>query len=495
MFQVNSKKTKIVATIGPASESAEVIKKLILAGVNVFRLNFSHGKHADHLGRLQTIRAVSAELNAPVAILQDLQGPKIRVEEMQKTDGKDAGVMLEEGADFIITTEQGLVGDAKKASTSYLALIDDVKVGDRLMLDDGNIQLKAIAKTATEVHTKVIYGGKLKSRKGINLPDSTVSAPSLSDKDREDLEFGMDNGVDWVALSFVRRASDVDEMRAIIDARFPDPSDRPKIVSKVEKPEAVADIDAVIDASDAIMVARGDLGVEMEMQEVPIIQKMMVAKCNQKGKPVIVATQMLESMITSPRPTRAEAGDVANAVIDGADAVMLSAESASGMYPELAVKAMSLIIGEVEAKYPKIYYKYYPIDKTLKDYESDSVISSAVYLAEHTEAKAICALTSSGYTATQTARHRPNADIYVFSRKAKLLAQLCLVWGVHPIYYERHKDTDETIAELESKLLKDGMLKPGQKFLTLAAAPMQRKGRANMIKITTVRTEGGEGEM
>ncbi|MES2386620.1 MAG: pyruvate kinase [Bacteroidota bacterium] len=491
MNSVTYNKTKIVATIGPASETEEVVKQLIKAGVDVFRLNFSHGKHQDHLDRLTTIRKVAEDMDVPVAVLQDLQGPKIRVEAMQLTwdekeqKDKDKGMLLTAGQQFIITIDE-VVGNSERASTSYADIINDVQPGHRLMLDDGNIELLALSKTDREITTTVTYGGMLKSRKGINLPDSNVSAPSLSEKDRADLEFGMDNGVDWVALSFVRRASDVDEMRDIINKRFPDPADRPKIVSKIEKPEAIADLEAIIDASDAIMVARGDLGVEMKMEEVPIIQKKMVEMCNVKAKPVIVATQMLESMINSPRPTRAEAGDVANAVIDGADAVMLSAESASGSFPVLAVESMSRIIKEVETKYPKIYDKKYSPAPGSANYVSNMVISSAAYLSENTETKAICALTSSGYTAFQLSSHRPKADIFIFTRRKKLLHQLALVWGVRALYYERKNGTDETINELEKRLVEEKLLGTGDHFLTLAAIPIEKKGRANMIKLHKV---------
>ena len=496
MSQISYNKTKIVATIGPASESDEMVRNLIKAGVDVFRLNFSHGKHADHLARLKTIRRISEELNAPVAVLQDLQGPKIRVEEMQKTwveaeqKDKDLGVELFAGQEFIITVVDGLIGNAQKASTSYYEIINDVLPGHRLLLDDGNIELLALSKTDTEITTRVIYGGKLKSRKGINLPDSKVSAPSLSEKDREDLDFGLANGVDWVALSFVRAAADVTETRDIINAYFPNEADRPRIISKIEKPEAIDVIDDIIAASDGIMVARGDLGVEMKMEEVPLIQKMLVEKSNKAAKPVIVATQMLESMITAPRPTRAEAGDVANAVIDGADAVMLSAESASGMYPIQAVQSMSRILSEVENNYPSIYHKRLDdTDKSGADNVSKNLISSAVYLSQHTGAKAICALTGSGYTANQLSSHRPEADVFIFSRRKKLLAQLCLLWGVRTLYYERQKGTDDTIDEIQSRLLEENYVKPGDHFLTVAAIPIEKKGRSNMIKITQVPTD------
>ncbi len=470
-------KTKIVATVGPVSNTKEMLIKLAVAGVDVFRLNFSHGTHEVHQTVINSLKEIREEFGYNFAILQDLQGPKIRVEEVENN-----GVPLVAGDDFVITIDR-VIGNSQKASTSYQGLPTDVQSGDAILIDDGNIELKVVSKNEKEVFTKVVYGGTLKSRKGINLPNTNVSAPSLTEKDHVDLLFGLQNDVDWVALSFVRNAEDVTSLRQIILEN----NSEARIVAKIEKPQAVEHIDAIIEATDAIMVARGDLGVEIEMADVPVVQKMLVRKCNEAGKPVIVATQMMESMIENPRPTRAEANDVANAVMDGADAVMLSAETASGKFPELVVKSMSKIITAIEEGMSAIYHRNFEPNPNLNTFRSDMVIHSACMLAKNVNADAICSLTGTGYSAFAISRERPVANIFIFSRNRKLINKLSLLWGVRMFYYERHKATDETIAEIETILRAKNLLKVGDKYITLASIPIEDRQRVNMMKLSSVK--------
>ena len=343
---MSSKKTRIVATVGPASESKEMLHALATAGVNVFRLNFSHGSHPEHLARLNKIR----EFGLNLAVLQDLQGPKIRIGLVAEKDG----VLIEKGKKLILTNTE-VLGTAEKVSTPYDGMYNDVKIGDRILMDDGKLEVKVIGVDGMDVITEVVYGGLLKSKKGVNLPNTRVSMPSVTAKDYADLDFGLEHDVEWVALSFVRTAEEVTKVKEYIRSK----GKSARLVAKIEKPEAITNIDEIIEATDAIMVARGDLGVELPAEDVPMIQKMIVEKCNKAGKPVIVATQMLESMIESPRATRAELNDVANSVLDGADAVMLSAETASGNYPLLAVQSMTHTIERVESSTDSIYFKYH----------------------------------------------------------------------------------------------------------------------------------------
>lgn len=473
-MNISYNKTKIVATVGPASNNKDMLRRLIVSGVDVFRLNFSHGTHDTHKPVIEAIKELREELGVYVAILQDLQGPKIRVEEVENN-----GVEIIEGESLTITVEK-VLGNSKLVSTSYQALPTDVSIGDSILIDDGKLELKVTSKTDKTVETKVVYGGILKSRKGINLPNTNVSAPSLTEKDYADLLFGLENEVDWVALSFVRTADDIQNLRNIIQQN----GSKARIIAKIEKPQAVKNIDAIIDVTDGLMVARGDLGVEIQMEDVPVIQKMLVRKCNMAAKPVIVATQMLESMIENPRPTRAETNDVANAVMDGADAVMLSAESASGKYPELAVQSMARIIRSIEENVDSIYNKNFEPDPKSNLFHSDSVIHSACVLANSTKAHAICTLTGTGYSAFTISRQRPKANIYIFSRNRHLLNKLSLLWGVRGLFYERHKSTDETISDIEALLKKNNYLQPGELFITLASIPIEDRQRVNMMKIS-----------
>jgi pyruvate kinase len=468
-------KTKIVATVGPASSSKEMLRALMKEGVDVFRLNFSHGLHEQHQKVIDFVRELNQEMGTNVALLQDLQGPKIRVNEVAP------GVELQAGQEIIITTRE-LVGNNEIVSTSYKQLPKDVKVGDVILIDDGKIELSVQEIREIEVVCKVKYGGPLKSRKGINLPFTKVTAPSLTEKDEADLMFGLKNHLDWVALSFVRKASDIHSLRETINKHNPNT----RIVAKIEKPEAIENLDDIIEATDAVMVARGDLGVEIWMEEVPMVQKKIIEKCNCLSKPVIVATQMMESMIENPRPTRAETNDVANAVIDGADALMLSAETAAGKYPLEVIRSMVRTINSVE-KQAKIYYKFRPIDRQSKLFVHDSLIMAACKLAEEVGAKAIVGLTQSGYTAFKSSSHRPNANIFAFTANQAILNTLSLVWATKAYFYNKSVSTDETIADVEAILKADGHLATGDVFISLTSVPIHEKNRTNMMKVNVVK--------
>lgn len=473
--RVSYNKTKIVATVGPASNSKETLRALIKEGVDVFRLNFSHGSHEDHLKVIGFVRELNKELGTKVSLLQDLQGPKIRINEMQPN------IIIERGQELTITTQE-LLGNNEIASTSYKNLPQDVKPGDMILVDDGKIELRVKEVRGQEVITEVVYGGPLKSRKGINLPFTKVSAPSLTEKDLKDLEFGIKHEIDWIALSFVRKAHDIEEMRAILDKH----NSVSKIVAKVEKPEALSNIDEIIASTDAVMVARGDLGVEIWLEEVPMVQKMLVEKCNRLGKPVIVATQMMESMIENPRPTRAETNDVANAVMDGADALMLSAETAAGKYPLEVIRSMVRTIASVE-KNPNIYFRFREVDATSPIYINDSLVLAACKLAKDVGAKAIVGMTSSGYTAFKSSSHRPNANIFVFTGNNHLINKMNLVWGTRAYHYDKTVSTDDTIADVEEILKKEGHVQSGDKFIFLASMPIHEKARTNTLKINVVK--------
>ena len=478
------KRTKIVATVGPTSETKEMLTAIALAGVNVFRLNFSHGTHEDHLSRIVKIREVNTENNFKCAILQDLQGPKIRVGLME---GGNTGILINTGDRLVFTAEQ-IVGNGSRVSTPYQGMHDDVKIGDRILMDDGKLEVKVTGYEGTDVVTEVVYGGLLKQKKGINLPNTNISVPSVTDQDWKDLEFGLANDVDWVALSFVRTADEIKEIKDYIKSK----GKHTKVIAKIEKPEAVANIDSIIAESDAIMVARGDMGVELPGEEVPMIQKMIIEKCNQAAKPVIVATQMLESMIDSPRATRAEVGDVANAVLDGADAVMLSAESASGHYPLEAVTTMTAIIVEVETKSDKIYGKFHA-DATKEIYEdssvkeNDIVVMTGCRLARDLQVKAIVGITSSGYTAIRLSHHRPKAKVFAFTGNEKLMTQLSLYWGVNTYQImNKEQSLDTTMSRIHQFLIDKGETVTGDHYVSLMSMPLKVDNRTNTLKLETV---------
>ncbi len=466
-------KTKIVATVGPACNTKEKLGELIRAGVDVFRLNFSHGTHEDHLSVLRNVRELNEELGSNICLLQDLQGPKIRTREVENN-----GVDVKTGQELIITTDK-IVGNSTRISTTYQSLPADVAVGDIILVDDGKIELKVESAAGNEVVTRVIHGGILKSKKGINLPMSNVSAPSLTEKDEEDLVFGIENDVEWIALSFVRTADDILSLKDKIKKA----GKNCKVIAKIEKPEALKNIDAIIQATDGVMVARGDLGVEIVMEEVPMAQKMIVQKCNAVGKPVIIATQMMESMITNPRPTRAETNDVANAVMDGADALMLSAETAAGSFPLEVIKSMVRTIKFVEDQMESIYYKHENVNTESRTFLNDSVVLQACRLAKKVKANSIVGMTKSGYTAYRISSHRPKAQIFIFTDNKPMLTTMSLLWGVRCFFYDKLESTDQTFEDVTDFLKEKGFLHSGEISINTASMPIHEKHRTNVIKL------------
>ncbi|MFA6944737.1 MAG: pyruvate kinase [Pedobacter sp.] len=469
-------RTKIVATLGPASSKKEVLLNMIKAGVDVCRLNFSHGSQEDHQKVIDVIRDINKKYKTNVGILADLQGPKIRIGLV-----KDGGINLISGHKIEITTKE-LIGDDKQIYITYQSFPSDVRSGEIILLDDGKIQMRVLSTNNKDtVQCEVLYGGVLTSRKGVNLPNTKVSIPSLTEEDLANLEFALNNDVEWIGLSFVRSADDIIELKRII-AR----SDKTaRVIAKIEKPEAIDNIDEIIEVTDGVMVARGDLGVEMPMEQVPLLQKMIARKCRAASKPVIVATQMLESMITSPRPTRAEVNDVANSVLDGADAVMLSGETSVGEYPLIVIETMHKIVRNVEENdYP------YNTTKILKEssptYMGDAVCGSAVFLAEKTHAVGIISMTSSGYTAFEISSYRPKAATFIFTSNRKLLNTLSLLWGVRGFYYDKFDSTDKTIRDVNQILKSEKLVEPGNVVINTAAIPIEKKGKTNMIKVTIV---------
>ena len=470
-------KAKIIATVGPASREKKTLIDLIEAGADVFRLNFSHGTHLDHQKTINMVREINAELGTHIALLQDLQGPKIRVNEVEND-----GVAITEHQTLIITTDD-ILGNKERVSTSYKLLAQDVKVGDSIIIDDGNLEVKVTSVQGEDVYTEVIYGGILKSRKGINLPNTVISAPSLTEKDYTDLEYGLGQNLDWVALSFVRKASDIIELQKMIKAK----GSYTKIIAKIEKPEALENIDEIIAATDGIMVARGDLGVEIPGEQVPIWQKKIIEKCNRKGKPVIVATQMMESMVDNPRPTRAETNDVANAILDGTDAVMLSAESASGKYPVEAVRAMANTIANIEDAGNTFYNKTNDFDNSGEGYQlSDMLIKSACALVENSDAKALVAMSKSGYSGYRVAMYRPNCSIFLVTNNKSLLTQMNLVWGIKGLFYDKETSINDTLSDIETMLLEKKLMTKGEIYITTSSMPKHWDGHANMIKIKEI---------
>ncbi|SNR69144.1 MULTISPECIES: pyruvate kinase [Hymenobacter] len=469
-------RTKIVATVGPASNTYEKLGMLIREGVDVFRLNFSHGSYEDHLSVINTVRRLNKDMRTHVGLLQDLQGPKIRL-----GDVEGGGVEIKPGDKIKLVCGEKEISTATRLSTIYLGLARDVKAGDMILIDDGKIELRVLATDRDkEVDVEVIYGGLVKPRKGINLPDSEVSAPSMTEKDIADLKFGLEHDVDWIALSFARRAEDIRFIKSLIA----ESGKTTRVIAKIETPEGLKNLDEIIALTDAVMVARGDLGVEVKMEEVPMAQKMIVEKCNKAGKPVIVATQMMESMITAPRPTRAETSDVANAVIDGADAVMLSAETAVGQYPAEVIRSMVGTIMSVETRMPSIYHHWHPITPDSPSFMVDSVLSAACHLAKNTGAKAITGMTHRGYTAFQIAKYRPKAHIFIFTDNRNLLTTLSLIWGVRGFYYDRMVSTDGTVSDIKYALTASGHLQKGDVFINTASMPINEKGKTNMVKVS-----------
>jgi pyruvate kinase len=469
-------RTKIVATLGPASSSKEVLLNMIKAGVDVCRLNFSHGSQEDHQKVIDVIREINEKYKTNVGILADLQGPKIRIGLV-----KEGGVNLASGHKIEITTKE-LLGDEKQIYITYQSFPSDVRSGEIILLDDGKIQMRVLSTNNKDtVQCEVVYGGVLTSRKGVNLPNTKVSIPSLTEEDLDNLEFALKNNVEWIGLSFVRSAEDIIELKRII-ARS---GNAARVIAKIEKPEAIDNIDEIIEVTDGVMVARGDLGVEMPMEQVPLLQKMIARKCRAASKPVIVATQMLESMITSPRPTRAEVNDVANSVLDGADAVMLSGETSVGEYPLIVIETMQKIVRNVEENdYP--YSTAKVLNKNSPTYMGDAVCGSAVFLAESTNAVGIISMTSSGYTAFEISSYRPKAATFIFTSNVKLLNTLSLLWGVRGFYYDRFESTDKTFRDVNQILKSENLVEPGNVVINTAAIPIEKKGKTNMIKVSII---------
>lgn len=465
-------KTKIVCTIGPSSASSEVLSALIENGMSVARLNFSHGSHQDHERMIHLIRRASEEAGRPVAILQDLCGPKIRVGEVP-----ESGMALSPGQTLILTTAQETAHD-NKVSVSYSDMPSQVKVGDRILLADGLMELVVERTTMSEITCKVITGGVLTSHKGVNLPTSTLSIAAFTEKDHRDLLFGLEMSVDFVALSFVRAAADIHAVTRIIHRQ----NKQTPVIAKFEKHEAIDNVDAIMAAADGIMVARGDLGVEIPLENVPTIQKMLVRKANDLGKPVIIATQMLRSMVDAPRPTRAEATDVANAVLDGADAVMLSEETASGRYPVEAVHYMALIAESAEKNFPHAYYLRMAPPREI----AVSVANAACLLAKNIDASAIVATTRSGATAALIARYRPAQPVLALSPDERAVRVLALYWGCLPTYLDNIEDTDEMVERAAAAALEKGHGRKGDKLVITAGRPIWAAGTTNMLWVKTL---------
>jgi len=469
-------KTKIVATIGPASSSKEALLDLVKAGVNVFRLNFSHGAHEDHKQVIDNILEINEKYKVHIGILADLQGPKLRVGKIENNE-----LQITPG-DILTFVNEPCLGNMDHIYMSYDLFAKDVKVGEKVLVDDGKIVLQVVDTNGIDkVRLRVLFGQVLSSNKGVNLPDTAVSQPSLTDKDLVDLEFVLTQKVNWIALSFVRQAKDVIDLQKKIKAK----NHFAKVIAKIEKPEAIKNIKDIIKVSDAIMIARGDLGVEMPMEQLPGLQKMIISKCIQKAKPVIVATQMMESMITNPSPTRAEVTDVANAVLDGTDAVMLSGETSVGNHPSLVVEAMNKIIAEAELQY-EMHGKRPKPDPESDTFLSDVLCLNAPKIAEDIDAKAILGLTVNGYTAFKISSYRPKSAIFIFSDKSHMLNTLSLVWGVSCYLYTKFTTTDETIEDINNILKEEGEVKTGDIVINTGSMPLHKRFRTNMLKITVV---------
>ncbi|MCD6359192.1 MAG: pyruvate kinase [Dehalococcoidia bacterium] len=465
------RKTKIVCTIGPASCSKQIIEKMVRGGMNVARLNFSHGTREEQAKTIKTIREVSAKLNVPLAILQDLPGPKLRVGDM-----KD-GVSLREGDEITLTSDK-ILGDERRVSVSLRSLPEDVVAGDIIFLSDGAIQLSVLSTTDTDVLCRVIAGGVLTAHKGINVPGVKLNVPSISNSEVKDLDFGLEHGVDFVAMSFVREADEVHHLKQLLRGK----GSKAALIAKIEKHEAVDNIDEIIAEADGIMIARGDLGVEIPLQEVPVVQKEIINKCSRAGKPVIVATQMLESMLNSPRPTRAEVSDVANAIFDGADAVMLSGETAVGQYPVETVKVMSGIAVESEKALP---YKRSLSEKTghVLAKTDDAISYAACSISQQLGAAGIVAYTSSGSTALRVSRYRPPVPILALTPDAGVARKLVLCWGVIPQLVLGIEGVDEMFGEAVRLALRMGVAERGQLLVITAGVPLGVPGSTNMIRV------------
>jgi len=478
------RRTKIVCTLGPSSSDRETIGKLIEAGMDVARLNFSHGTHEEHQQRIEIVREEARKLGREVAILQDLQGPKIRVGEIE-----GGGVLVHEGQRLVLTSRAEHADGRSRIYINYPTLAQDVEVGGRILLDDGLLELEVVAIEDEDVLTEVVVGGPLRSRKGVNLPHIRHSTPSLTQKDLRDLDFGLRMEVDLIALSFVRSEADVaDLMRRVRDS-----GKQVGVIAKIEKPEAVAKIDQILAQADGIMVARGDLGIEMPLAQVPAVQKRIIRKCLAAAKPVITATQMLESMIDNPRPTRAEASDVANAVLDGSDALMLSAETASGKYPVRVVQVMDEIIRQAERFRREVHetegrWLVAPQSGTeVAEAVTEAIGYTACQLAEQVGAVAIACLTATGSTARRIARHRPSVPVYAFTDNPRVATQLGLLWGTKAFTIPFQRDTDQGVQLVHRLLREHGLASAGDLVVITAGMPLPAKGRTNMVHVSRIK--------
>ncbi len=473
----NTKKTKIVATLGPATSSKDVLRDMLQAGVNVFRINFSHANYDDVKERIKMIRELNEEDGFTAAILGDLQGPKLRVGKMKEE------VVVSKGDQIVFATGEEFEGTASRVYMNYEQFPKDVKAGERILLDDGKLIFEVVnTNKKDEVKARVIQGGPLRSKKGVNLPNTNISLPALTEKDIEDAIFAVEQQVDWIALSFVRNSDDLLQLQNLIkehtDHKIP-------IIAKIEKPEGVENIDKIVAYCDGLMVARGDLGVEIPAQEVPLIQKQLVLKAKKARIPVIIATQMMETMITSLTPTRAEVNDVANSVMDGADAVMLSGETSVGNYPVQVIEKMCQIIMSVENS-PLIKVPHEPPHVRTKRYITKSICYHAAHMANEIKAQAICTLTNSGYTAFQISAWRPESNILVFTSNKRIVNQLSLLWGVRAFYYDKMVSTDETIEDINRIATESQFVEKGDFTINLAAMPITNKGMVNTLRISEI---------
>ena len=471
------KKTKIVATLGPASDQAEVMEKMIRAGVDVFRINFSHAEHQEVEKRIKTIRSISKKLNANTSILADLQGPKLRIGKVEED------ITVVPGDHIAFLNGEPFVGDKEKVYMNYKNFSKDVKAGEKILLDDGKLIFEVLSTDKkSKVEAKVIQGGRLKSKKGVNLPNTKISLPALTPKDVIDAEFAIKQEVDWIALSFVRNSEDIIDLQKLIEQHS---EHKIPIIAKIEKPEGIENIDKIISCCDGLMVARGDLGVEIPPAEVPLIQKELVKKAKKARIPVIIATQMMESMINSLTATRAEVNDVANSVMDGADAVMLSGETSVGDYPVEVIQTMSSIIKSVENSELISVPQKPPNIRTVR-FITKSICYHAVHIANDVQAKAICTLTNSGYTAFQVSAWRPNSHILVFTSNKRILTQLNLIWGVKAFFYDSFESTDKTVEQINEIAKESGYVDTGDLLVNLTAMPIVKRGMVNTLRVSTI---------
>ncbi len=473
---VDNQNTKIVATVGPACSSYETLLELVKAGVDIFRLNFSHGTHQDHKKVMDRIHYINEKYNLHIGILADLQGPKLRVGKIENNhlDIKKGDVLT------FVNTE--CMGTMEQIYMSYDRFAKDVNVGERVLIDDGKLVFEVIETNDNDmVKLKALFDGVLSSNKGVNLPNTKISLPSLTPKDEVDLEFILTQDVHWIALSFVRSAKDMKDLERRIKAK----NHKAKTLAKIEKPEAIDNLDKIIKASNAIMVARGDLGIEMPIEKLPLLQKDIIRRCIQRARPVIVATHMMDSMIKQPIPTRAEITDVANAVLDGADAVMLSGETSVGVHPVKVVEAMNKIIEEAEKTYSITDKRPKPSKKS-RTFHSDAICFNAAKVSEDIKAKAIVGMTSSGYTAFKVSSYRPSTEIYMFSDQLHMLSTLNLVWGVKCFYYDKFTTTDGTIHDVNEILKQNNLVEEGDVVINTGSMPLKRRHRTNMLKVTII---------